>query len=241
MKPFSFFLLVFVFGCSSDLEINQNHPVMPVIYAIINPYDSVHYVSVQKTFTINTKGDWSNLNADSLQFQDVEVFLLGKKGDSIKWAQQFSKTSSYKDTGLFPSGNYQVFKLHHSLPIVLSNPNQWDYGLPDIDSLILEVRIHELELVTRAAAKVLLPVKIINYKSRNVMYVYGSHPSVFALPSTGESSAKNIQLIISRLIFEYITKNIIKIPLPIRKFRGWQTPDGTIMLILSPREDCLIG
>jgi len=77
-----YIFLVFV-GCSSDLDIMQDYPTIPVVYAAINPYDSVHYVRVQKTFSIYQKDDISSLNSDSLQFEYVDVSLIGKADDSI--------------------------------------------------------------------------------------------------------------------------------------------------------------
>jgi len=55
------------------------------------------------------------------------------------------------------------------------------------DSLILEVIIHDDDIITRASAKVLNHVKIIPYKSPITFYVYGNRPSCFALPNAGES------------------------------------------------------
>ncbi len=179
--------LLLVSGCSSDLEIMENHPAVPVIYAVINAYDSVHYVRVEKTFLIHQKEDWATLNPDSLQFHKVEVYLYGKAGQAVKWIEPFVETTVSKEEGFFPTGNYQVFKLNHRLPIHLSNPGRDYRGAPDIDSLILEVRIPELNLVTRAATFCLLPANIINYKSRYMIYVYGSYPTVFALSATGDT------------------------------------------------------
>lgn len=194
-------LLALVMGCSSDLDIIYVQPSVPVIYAVINPLDTFHFVRVQKTFIINTKNDWSNLNSDSLQYHDVEVFLYGKIGDSIMWVEKFSKNTMVKEDGFFPTGNYQNFQLDHRLPINFSNPNRYYYGKPDIDSLILEVVISDNDLIARASAKVLDAGKIIAYKSPNYIYVYGGKPSVFGMPSTGESSGEAFTVSYSQIEF----------------------------------------
>lgn len=49
MKRHYAFLLVFITGCSSDLDIKENHSPVPVVYAAIDPYDTVHYVSAEWT------------------------------------------------------------------------------------------------------------------------------------------------------------------------------------------------
>jgi hypothetical protein len=171
-------LLIFLLGCSSDLDIIYKQEPVPVIYAAINPYDSVHYVRVQKTFVMHTKADWENLNADSMQFHDVEVHLYGKKGDVIQWSRQLTEITVNKYDGLFPSEGVQAFKLDGRLPINNADPRN--------DSLVLEVNIHDLNITTKASAAILRPAHIINYKSRYTIYVYGSYPSVYAMTSTGE-------------------------------------------------------
>jgi len=225
MKHYYIFLFAFLVGCSSDLDINSGHPAVPVVYAIINPYDTVHFVNVQKTFIINTKEDWSKFNPDSLQFRDVEVFLHGKAGNTIKWVEQFSRTTSFKDNGFFPPGNYQTFTLDHALPINLNNPYRDNKGKPDIDSLILEVRIHDLNLITKAAAKVLLPVNIINYKSRYLIYVFGSYPSVYALTWPGEFTLEDFPMSYQQIDFRVHYKEYYKSSFATKEI-SWMTTSG---------------
>jgi hypothetical protein len=183
--------LLIIASCSSDLDINSGHPAVPVIWCAMNPYDSVQYVRVQKTFIINTKKDWANLNPDSLQYLSVEVILNGKKGDSVIWSEHFTQTTTSRDSGFFPQGVYQVFKLDHPLPIKRTPPDRQTWGYPDTDSLVLEVRIHDIGLTAKATAFVLRPDRIINYLSRFTLYLYGSKPSLFKIPNGGEAGGGN--------------------------------------------------
>jgi hypothetical protein len=183
--------LLIITACSSDLDINSGHAAVPVIWGAMNPYDSVQYVRVQKTFTINRKEDWANLNPDSLQYKSVEVFLYGEKGDSITWTEQFAQTTTCRDSGFFPQGVYQVFKLDHPLPIKRTPPNQHYWGYPDTDSLVLEVRIHDIDLTVKATSFVLWPARITNFVSRITLYLYGSKPTLFKLPDLGEFEGGN--------------------------------------------------
>ena len=178
MKKYYLFGLLVLAACSSDLDIIYEHETVPVVFAVINPYDSVHYVQVQKTFTINVKEDWDKLNCDSMQFNEVEVFLSGKKGDQIEWTVQFTETPVVREDGFFPAEGAMAFVYDACLPI--------EYGRPEQDSLVLEVIIHDLNISTRASAPILRPAEIINYKSRYNIYVYGSYPSVYALSNAGE-------------------------------------------------------
>ncbi|MEA1875367.1 MAG: hypothetical protein U9N86_00750, partial [Bacteroidota bacterium] len=173
------FILILLCACSSDLDIIYEHETVPVVYAMINPYDSVHYVKVQKTFTLNHKKDWEYLNNDSIQFKEVEVFLSGTKNGQVEWTIEFSEKPVVRETGIFPAEGAKAFVYEGYLPI--------EYGRPEQDSLVLEVIVHDLDLTTRAAAPILHPAEIINYKSRYSIYVYGSYPSVFALSPTGDN------------------------------------------------------
>ncbi len=185
-------MILIISGCSEDLEIMQDYPSVPVVYAVINPHDSVHYVRVQKTFKINFKEDWSDLNSDSLQYEGVEVYMYGMEKNSIKWVEQFHPTSVIKDYGFFPTEGSIVFELDHGFPINWSTESNFDYySYPDIDSLILEVKIPDLGITTRAATTILVANGIINWKSRNILYLYGSYPSLFGIPATGEPGASS--------------------------------------------------
>ena len=157
-----------------------------MIYSVIDPLDTIHYVRVQKTFVINQKEDWPKLNTDSLQYKDVEVFLYGQSEDVIIWKEQFIESECGKNDGFFPPGDYQYFVIDHKLPINYINPDRAYYGYPDTDSLILEVTINDIGIISRASEKVLDAGKMITYRSPNLIYAYGDKPSVFATPSTGE-------------------------------------------------------
>ncbi len=186
---YSLFLLLVLAGCSDDVIVMEEKPTVPVVYAIWNPYDSVQYVRVQRTFLIREKEDWENLNSDSLQFLDVEVLLYGRKDGSTKWTERFTETEAVKEEGFFPSEGYRLFKLGHPLKINLTYAG----GLyrPDLDSLILEIRIHDLGLVTTAGAPVLTPGKLHVTNSIKILYLYGTHPTDFSLVGGSEGQTSS--------------------------------------------------
>ena len=51
-KPVSLFLLpvLVLFSCSKDLNINDDWKEIMVVYGLLNPYDSVHYIKITKAF-----------------------------------------------------------------------------------------------------------------------------------------------------------------------------------------------
>ncbi len=105
--------------------------------------------------------------------------MSGTKNGQVEWTVEFSEKPVVREAGIFPAEGAKAFVYEGYLPI--------EYGRPEQDSLVLEVIIHDLDLTTRAAAPILRPAEIINYKSRYSIYVYGSYPSVFALSPTGDN------------------------------------------------------
>ncbi|HBB93199.1 MAG: hypothetical protein A2X22_04795 [Bacteroidetes bacterium GWF2_49_14] len=64
-----------------------------------------------------------------------------------------------------------------------------------------EVRVPSINLVTKASIKLLYPVKVINYKSRYSIYVYGSFPSVYAILDPGEIQDPDFEDIYQQIDF----------------------------------------
>lgn len=179
MKSFLLFILLLLCACSTDIHIMEEHDPVPVVWAILDPYDSVQYVRVQRTFLIREKADWETLNRDSLEFKDVEVFLYGKKDGEIKWVEQFVETTMEKKDGFFPTGDYQVFMIDHPLPITVKGASQWDGGLPDLDSLYLEVRIRDIGRVITAGAPCMRPGRINLTPLGSMFYLYQEFSTKF--------------------------------------------------------------
>jgi hypothetical protein len=226
MKSHSLAILLILAGCSTALDILEEHPTVPVIYSMINPYDTVQYVRVQRTFIIFKNEDWANLNADSLQFLDAEVFLHGKAGDKIKWTEQLIRTSLSKDSGFFPTKDYRIFKLDHSLPIKLSKPlGRYDLGKPDVDSLLLEVKIIDLNMITRASAPVLTPYFLQSEPPGKEIFLFGKTPTRFSLPGGGEDCDPSQQVCYKQIVFKVHYKEYYKTSFAIKEIY-WMTTAG---------------
>lgn len=174
-------------GCSTDLDILEPKQPVAVIYSFINPYDSIHFVRVQKTFLISEKSDIKNINNDSLLFKSVLVSLQGKKGDSILWTEDFREFPVIKDTGFFPSGPYSVYGLFKKLKIKLGEPiGSLQIRIPDIDSLILIVRINDLGITTRSSTEA-LPPGVINPITHSRSLSLYQNPTQFSMPILSSS------------------------------------------------------
>ncbi len=181
MRKLTILLLIILSSCSSDLDIMQDYPNKPIVYAAINPYDSVYTVRVQKTFKIYHKEDFGTLNADSLHYNDVEVSLSGISKNEITWTVSFKETIGSRESGFFPENDFKYFVYHGKLPINLSAISDYHGGFPDIDSLQLSVKIHDLNIITQATVPIMTP-GVINPKPR-ITYIrlYHEYPTQFAM------------------------------------------------------------
>lgn len=187
MRTLVSLLLLLLVSCTTEVDIFEEHPSVPVVYAMINPFDSIQTVRVHRTFIINKKSDWNTLNVDSLVYQNVEVNISGKKNDRIKWTEILEKTVIDRDSGFFPSKGFQIYRLNHPLPINLSKPPEgYNLGKPDIDSLVLEVHVPDQNLTTRAAAPVLEPFRMAMMPAGPTIYLYNEKTTFFVLPGGGE-------------------------------------------------------
>ena len=184
MRFTGFLFICFLAGCSEELTIMDFEGDYPVVYAIINPYDTVHYVRVQKTFPLYTKSDLTNLTSESLLYQDVEVRLEGTVEGSILWTRSFQKVRIDREDGFFPSAGNHVFSLSESLPIELNRTYQGNYNLPSVDSLRLVVHIKDLKLTTMASAPVFEPGEVYPNPRGKIIRFYHEYSTKLVMPGS---------------------------------------------------------
>ena len=183
MRFTGFLFICFLAGCSEELTIMEFEGEHPVVYAMINPYDTVHCVRVQKTFPLYTKSDLTNLTSESLLFQDVEVRLEGTVEGSILWTRSFQKVEMDREDGFFPSEDHYVFVLFERLPIEQNRQYQGIFNLPSVDSLRLVVHIKDLQLTTMASAPVFEPGEIYPTPRSKIIRFYHEYSTKLLLPS----------------------------------------------------------
>lgn len=128
-----FALLLTLFNsCKTDLDILANYKAIPVVYGILNPRDSVHYIRIQKAFLGAGDAYVFSQNPDSNYFKNITVKLIPFKinqvsGDSIfKSPKEIILSETYindKESGVFFSGNQKLFattaKLDSSFSLLL--------------------------------------------------------------------------------------------------------------------------
>ena len=79
-------IILILFSCETEVDIiTPVTKTMPVVYAVIDPYDSIKSVRVERSFIIR---DWAGAqlnDEDSLYFSDVEEFLGAKTDGVLQW------------------------------------------------------------------------------------------------------------------------------------------------------------
>ena len=109
-------------GCSTELDPNADYKETMVIYSLLNPEDSIHYVKVNKAF-LNTKSNAvtiaaSNLDSATFRPEDLTVRLERLKEDSTvlntyKLEPYFSKD---KKPGAFFSDSTILYRTKPNEP-----------------------------------------------------------------------------------------------------------------------------
>ncbi|MFC2117263.1 hypothetical protein ACFLSY_01305 [Bacteroidota bacterium] len=122
LRIFIFSTPVFVFSflissCEEEIDLIMESPSTPVIYCLINPFDTVHYVRVTKTYIPDNVNNNIPLSDDSLYFSgEVEVSLERWNENRAIETIKFQKTTEIsKDHGLFPNQNNILFIANHSI------------------------------------------------------------------------------------------------------------------------------
>lgn len=121
-KRFIIWALAVVIGailvsCETDFVTETTGPTMPVVYSIIDPQDSIHYLRLSKTFKGGNNAYESALVSDSIAFSDAKVKLEFFNEEGWKYNDfQFDPVPDFnKINGIFTSEGEQLFKLEKNL------------------------------------------------------------------------------------------------------------------------------
>jgi hypothetical protein len=97
-------------GCANDIDTNADWKEILVVYGLLNPENTDHYIRVNRAFLSENQSALEIAkNVDSLYFDSLEVTIeeydLG--GNTLNRAYRLTKTSTAKDSGIFATeGNY---------------------------------------------------------------------------------------------------------------------------------------
>ncbi len=83
-------LALFAATCSNDFELTDNWKEVPVVYAILSPRDTAHYIRVEKAFVDPEKSALEIARIpDSLYYPDntIDVFLLNSRNQRFRFSR----------------------------------------------------------------------------------------------------------------------------------------------------------
>ncbi len=103
---------LFFSSCENDIELNAPYQEIGVIYGLINPADSVHYVRIQKAFLGEGNALVMAQQTDSIYYPDIlDVQLIRiKNGTALDSFPLTRFIGDDKDYGVFPAGPNVLYK-----------------------------------------------------------------------------------------------------------------------------------
>ncbi|MCW5907145.1 MAG: hypothetical protein KIS94_04745 [Chitinophagales bacterium] len=109
--------LLFITGCKQDFDLTADYKETPVVYALLNGSETVHYIRIQKGFLIDGNAYNATGIADSIYYKDsLTVRLIPfLNGNQSGQPLTFSKVLMPKDSGLFASDHNFLYKYTGSL------------------------------------------------------------------------------------------------------------------------------
>ncbi|MFH2096661.1 MAG: hypothetical protein ABIJ16_13205 [Bacteroidota bacterium] len=115
--PIILIIMTGMFSCSTEFEVNAPWKDISVVYCLLNPNDSVHYVKLNKCFLGEENAYTMAQISDSSNYADATIILVpgkildygdfGESGDAIS----FERTTEFpKDSGVFANDNNVIYK-----------------------------------------------------------------------------------------------------------------------------------
>lgn len=153
-------LSILLTSCENDLDILEEYKEIPIIYSLINPSSTVHYVRVQKAFLGAGNALLMAQESDSLYYDTskVRVYLEKLNFNTVVESYQMQPDfTQFKNEGLFADNDHYVFRLDS---IRLDPTVQYQLRFQNIESgLIITGRTRIIEPIYQ---KTLSPTTRVN-------------------------------------------------------------------------------
>lgn len=103
-------------GCKEEVDVNSEWQEIPVMYCILSPQDSVHYVRLNKAFLGDIPADQMADESDSLFYDAADVWISVMENGSEIAQLNFVETNEIpKDSGYFASDRNPIYKYEGNL------------------------------------------------------------------------------------------------------------------------------
>lgn len=122
MKKYIFILLslpIFFFSsCETDFDVNANWKDISVVYCLLNPNDTVHFVKINKAFLGEADAYQMASEIDSLYYSSASVKLERYKNGLLQETINFEPTTDIpKDDGIFANDYNIIYKSSATLSV----------------------------------------------------------------------------------------------------------------------------
>lgn len=103
-------------GCNNDVQISAPYQDIPVVYCILNPADTVHYLRLEKSFNGEASALEMAQEPDSIYYPDAQVILeRWEDGDKQQEWFMLPVTVTPREAGLFVSDPNRLYSLNANL------------------------------------------------------------------------------------------------------------------------------
>jgi hypothetical protein len=80
-----FFGLVILAGCNNELDLIEEWKDIPIVYGVLDPSDTAHYIRIEKAFLDDQNSAYDLAQVvDSLYYKDLDVNILRKNGSTTE-------------------------------------------------------------------------------------------------------------------------------------------------------------
>ena len=174
-KIISLFLLggLLISGCEEDPVIQtEGFQTKPVIYSIIETFDSVHYIRLGRFFSGYANPTQTARIPDSIYFRsaNLKVTLVTARGKMTNVPVERTIESD-KESGIFNFDDYELYRFKKIL-VLGEYP---DYFLP-YEKLFLDVNIPGLAAARCSTALVWPPRIWAPFQAQQYFYIYPENP-----------------------------------------------------------------
>ncbi|MDT8412378.1 MAG: hypothetical protein RQ875_07955 [Vicingaceae bacterium] len=196
-------LIVFIFtlfSCETKVDLNAEFKDITVVYGLINPSDSVHYVKINKVFLPEDGVNANTLAANQANFNyaadELTVTVDEYRGDNGNFVASYSllrtENEIPKDEGVFDNSVNVLYKF--TAPTINRNN-------------IYQLKIYNSKLDKEITSETLIvgnsSVTSPTLSQKMAFWIGGTNNGGFANRSISFNTGKNVGRIDAKLIFNY--------------------------------------
>ncbi|MDR2009548.1 MAG: hypothetical protein LBQ22_03610 [Bacteroidales bacterium] len=213
-----FFILLFGSSCNTDVNVNADYEVFPIIYCVLDPSAEYQYVKVNKSFLGDKPAAEMAIISDSLFFSGAEVILKEYKNGTQKREWRFDAVEIPKDTGYFASDKNLVYR---------KNINFGDYDRDTEYELV--VNIENGRFIVTGNTKLVYGSAVTKPASNTRNIDFAKYEGAFTYRFRAGYSANIYQMVITFNYFEVEGNDTV--------YKSIKFPQTTDMLPISYNND----